>query len=149
MSRPMYETPEDLANEKQICDRLSEVFGCTFKKLPIRYHADFLIVRDGVCKGWLEIKNRNIPSDRYDSFLLDLAKVMRMHELADETGLPAVLAVRWSDGRIGFHTLSGPLGIVYTGRTDRNDSQDMGPCSLIPMDRFIFLDEIEDGTVKI
>ena len=145
MSRPMYETPEDLANEKQICNALTEKFGSEFQKLPIRYHADYLIMKNGTSRGWMEIKQRSIPSYTYSSFLIDLNKVMRMTELSRETSLPSILVVRWSDNRIGFCHINGPFSVVFAGRTDRNDIEDKQPCALIPLSNFIFIDEVDPG----
>lgn len=133
--RPLYESSEDLANEQQVAKFLSEKWGCTFKKLPISYHIDWVVMRDKP-QAFVELKCRKNESKKYPTLLLSLNKWMRGKELSKELGIPFIVAVKWTDG-VFFHTAgSADVSYGFGGRTDREDSQDIEPVVLIPVENF-------------
>lgn len=133
--RPLYESSEDLANEQQVANFLSNKWKCKLKKLPMSYHVDWIVMRDEP-EAILELKCRKNESTRYTTLLLSLNKWMRGKELSKELGIPFIIVVRWTDG-LFFHTVgSATVKHGFGGRTDREDSQDVEPVVLIPVDTF-------------
>lgn len=138
--RPMYETPEDLKNEKDVANYLSGLYGCDFVKLKISYGLDFAIVKNSLMVATAEIKCRNYTSaqiDNWGGLMLSATKAHRAHEWFLVHRIPFLLIAKLKDGifvaNIGDW---GAYRIEMTGRTDRNDWQDIEPCCIIPMNNF-------------
>lgn len=136
MARQMYETPHDRENEANLISALGPRMRCQFKKLPIKYGLDYIVIKEENPVGFVEFKFRTIPMGKYDTYMISLHKVMMARELMEVTGLPAYLIVQWTDavGRIRFPTRVQELG--YNGRRDRNDSDDVEPVALLPIKDF-------------
>lgn len=134
--RPIYESPEDLRNEKDVVEKLTQIWGMVFHKLPMSYHVDWLMVKDGKPRGFAELKCRNCGRRKYPTLMLSLAKWMRGKELAQELNTSFIIIVRWSDG-IFFHKAgTQPISYGFGGRNDRDDEQDMEPVVYINTDHF-------------
>jgi hypothetical protein len=137
MNRPMYESQNDLSNEKDVANYLADKWSCVFKKLPISYNVDWLLINNSETpKAFAELKCRNNESIKYPTLLLSLSKWMKGKELGKELNIPFIVIVRWTDG-VYFH-IAGKHEVTYGfgGRRDRNDAQDVEPIVLIPTDTF-------------
>lgn len=134
----VFETQGDLDNEQQVVERLKEKWGGDYIKLDRRYHVDFMISVGGFAVCWLEIKCYKYPVDKYPNVILELDKAMNMSRLSMETGLPSILAVRFSCGKIFFIRMERPFAVRYTGTNDRYNMSG-SPCANIPLEGFTVL----------
>jgi hypothetical protein len=135
MSRPLYESDQDLSNEKAVIETVSEIWNCSFAKLPIRYHLDYVATHNAEVLGFCEIKVRNYTMDAITDmggYLLSYGKWCSAKTLCDASGLPFVLIVKTMDDIwwASFHKFLAK-NLVIRGRKDRGDWQDMEPCVLI------------------
>lgn len=131
----IFETQNDLDNEKAVCVHLTQVWGFNFFKLDRRYQADFLAVnKTGEAKAWVEIKCRKIARQTYPDIILELDKCMAMTGLANATELPAIFVARWTDA-LGWIRIQPPFTISYTGANDRYGLGG-SPCVMLPVDQF-------------
>jgi len=138
---PIYETKDDLLNEKSVIDFISGIRPYTFRKLPQRYALDYALIQDGDVVGWAEIKCRSCASTDYADAMVSFFKVKAALELSRVSGLPAHLIVRWTDmtGVINFYS---DHQVRTGGRSDRGDTQDIDVCAYYPIAGFQKLDPI-------
>ena len=140
MGRPLYETGSDLDRETSVVQVLEKAWNCTMSKLPIRYHLDFVIQRNGKAVAFCEVKTRNYTMAQIDSFggyLMSIGKWSSAESLSRASGLPFVLVVKATDGlyHATFRDFK-PDDVLVRGRTDRGDWQDIEPCVLLNTNRF-------------
>ena len=69
--RPVYETSQDIANEKIVADALHNI-GVEVYKLPVQYRLDWLLRRDGQPIGFAEVKARKCDLNTYPSVMISL-----------------------------------------------------------------------------
>ena len=134
--RPTYETTEHLSAEKQLADFLQQKFNCTFKKLPVKYNLDYAMERDGVIKGFIELKCRTVPSTKYGTLMMTLHKLMAAEQITRTSGLPCYLGIQWTDQVKWIEIKHGIYEYAFFGRKDRNDPYDAEPMALIPINKF-------------
>lgn len=135
----IFETEQDLNNERDVTAVLSRHFGFEFQKLDRRYQVDFLGTLDGDPKIWVEVKCRNIASTKYNSVILELDKCLTAWGLSQNTGLPALLVVRWTDA-IGWIRIVPPFKTTYVVGQKANDRYGVGsPCALFMVKHFNFI----------
>jgi len=134
--RPIYESENDLRNERQIIGGLNRLWHTQATKLPRTYGLDYTLTRGGRVTAFVEIKCRTIPSWTYETYMISLAKVLRAKGLGNSVGVPALLVVRWNDvvGYIDLRPIA--LDVQVGGRTDRGDAQDIEPVCMIPIKDF-------------
>jgi hypothetical protein len=145
MSRPIYESKQDLDREKQLSTILSEAWSCSFVKMPIKYHLDYAMLRDEKIVGFCEMKSPNYSlADfrRFGGFFISLDKFMSSNKLNGTTMLPCFIVLNALDGvwYASFHDAK-LTAIKMKGRKDRNDWQDMEPCVVLDTDQFKLLGE--------
>ena len=138
--RPLYETTADLEGEVSVAKTLAPLWNCEFVKLPLRYHLDFVVTRNGRAIAYAELKTRNYSMadiDKMGGYLMSIGKWSAAKQLCDASLLPFVLIVKTLDGlyRSSF-TEFIPDDVLVRGRTDRNDWQDIEPCVLLNTKRF-------------
>ena len=140
--RPLYESSQDIVSESKVLILIEKAWRCRGVKLPLKAQLDYLLLRHDRGVAWAEIKVRTNPRGRYPTYMISLSKVMAARELAGASNLPSVLIVQWTDslGYIRMDTLEN-FHIAIGGRTDRNDTQDIEPVVLIPIDDFRGLNE--------
>jgi len=150
MTRPTYETKEDLSREGDISSFLEKRWGCKMLKMPIRYHLDYVVQRDGKAIGFCEIKTRNYTMKSIGNmggYLLSIGKWSSAKQLVDCSGLPFMLVVCTLDGLwLAKFTEFVPKDIQVKGRTDRNDWQDIEPCVLVDTLLFKKISSPEENT---
>lgn len=143
----IFETQNDLDNEKAVCEHLTRVWGFNFYKLDRRYQADFLAVdKTGKARAWVEIKCRNITRQKYPDIILELDKCLAMKALSEATELPAIFVARWTDA-LGWIKLQPPFDVSYTGANDRYGLGG-SPCTMLPVNQFTLVEMENDRTGK-
>jgi len=96
--RKMYETPEDLKNERIVADKWEERYNCTCHKLPFSYHADFVCMRDSKIVGFIEVKRRELLWGTHQTFMISELKRMNCIKLGEHFGVPSLLVFKYIDG---------------------------------------------------
>lgn len=137
MSRPQYETQDDLKNEEEAIRRLEAVSGRKSFKLPRGYRIDFAMCDGEEITSWIEVECIENPFKQYPTLAIGITKLMAGLAFEQKTGLPFFLVVHWPDflGYIRIKSLS-EFKILKGGRTDRNDSADVEPMVHIPIQMF-------------
>lgn len=135
--RPMYENDENRADEEATAKQVSEKWGCEYHKLPISYRIDYALIRHGIVMAFAEVKSRkNHTPDRYDDYLLSLAKYNALCEISRNVGTKSLLVIKWKD-RVTFTTVPCEgIRVKMGGRDDRGDDADIEPMVYIPMSNF-------------
>jgi len=134
--RPIYETANDLRNERDVIEVLNKLWGTEAHKLPRAYSMDYLLTRDRQAVSFVEIKCRQVPSWQYDTLMISMAKVLKGRAITRETGIPSLLVVKWND-TVGYVYMSEiDMDIQVGGRRDRGDAQDIEPVCMIPVKDF-------------
>ena len=93
--------------------------------------------------AWFEIKSRTVPHDKYPTYMISLAKVEAGLERTANTGIPAYLAVKFTDGiylwkfGYGFEVSFG--GRWVPRQTLGKHENDREPVALIPRSDFMKL----------
>lgn len=142
--RPTYETAAHRAGEAAVAAKLAEAWGVEVAPLKPFYGIDRAIFADGKMRGVLEIKCRTYPSAQlaqWGGLILSAHKVMAASQWHAVQRMTFVLGLGLPDGVFAMAiTPEDPwpvFEVMLAGRTDRGDSQDVEPCCLIPMDRFV------------
>lgn len=138
MNRPMYETKEDLANERRIQATIEKRYGCLLRKMPIKLQLDFMAWKDGKAVGFVEARQRKTPMMKYPTYMISLHKVLMAQQLTATTNLPCYLAVQFSD-KLAMCKLppDDPNNYVDFGGSDRRDDpQDYEPMLYFDMSNF-------------
>ena len=126
--RPWNETNDDLDAESEVANILSEHSGESdgWFKLPISYHFDICFTNNERATSFVEIKCRNVPSDRYDTVYISLIKIMAGLQLQQATGLKAYFVWQWSDNVITIQNVREPDFVEINGNT-RGQNGDIEP----------------------
>ena len=92
----------------------------------------------GKLKGFVELKKRLFKSTKYNDSLINLNKWMKAKELRDCTGLPTILAVRYTDRDMYCNLTDNTTYFVKWGaRTKQTrDWQDVQPACHIVIEEF-------------
>ncbi len=134
--RPVYETENDLRNERDVVESLSNLWCTKSHKMPRAYSLDYLLTRERKAVAFVEIKCRQVPSWQYDTLMISMAKILKGRAITRETELPSLLVVKWND-MVGYVYMSEiDMDIQVGGRTDRGDAQDIEPVCMIPIENF-------------
>ena len=138
--RPLYETQAHLSVEQKIADRLRLRANCSMIKLPIRYHLDYAVERDKRIIGFAEIKTTKYQVEThigYGGFKMSFAKWCHAEQMSRLSKLPFILLVGFPDAVRYIQTKEFDHdGLVWWGRADRADSQDMEPAIILDLSRF-------------
>lgn len=124
--RPRYETASDLVEEEDIVSLLCEMFGKTYRKLPVSYGLDFALMSGDRISSFIECKSRRNAFDKYPTIMVSGLKIMKARELSAAFGVNCLFVIRWTD-KLGYVDLCSPDWLGWGGRTDRNDPADMEP----------------------
>lgn len=138
MARPLYESNEDLKNEKIIAETISNVFGMKLKKLHKKFAIDFMAfdLNGDNAVAVIEVKRRKNNHNKYSSVILSLTKFNRGIEFYQANDLAFIFVVQFDDGIFVYeYSPNDLLMIVFGGRTDRNDEQDFEPVVQIPINK--------------
>lgn len=134
--RPVYENSATKSKELAFAEFLSWQWSCDCIKLSLKYQLDFACMRDGKVVSWLELKCRNNHFWKYPTYMVSLDKWLKAIQLSEITGIPAFLAVRFTDAD-GYMRMGRGVGTIgYGGRSDRGDAMDLEPMVFISMEQF-------------
>jgi hypothetical protein len=138
--RPLYETKEHLTVEQKIADRLTQRVKCEVLKLPIRYHLDYALQRDAQIIAFAEIKTTKYELSvhkSYGGFKMSFAKWIAAEQMCRLGRVSFILLVGFPEGIRYLRTNTFEHeGLVWWGRKDRSDAQDMEPAVILSIDRF-------------
>ena len=123
--RPKYETDKDVANEKDVADKIAAARGYMMVKLPPMSKMDYAAFSTEGIKAFIEIKRRNVVKAKYDEMMIGLEKVMWARQAKEMFGISCFFFVQWEDA-LGYISLNADCEIDIGGRSDRNDPLDMG-----------------------
>ena len=124
--------------EKDFKEDIQRKWNCQLKKLAIDYSFDYVILKQGEIKGFLEIKKRNLHSKDYNDSMINLNKWMKAKQLRDSTKLPTILACRYTDKDIYCKLTDDTKYKLRWGARTKNtrDWQDIQPAVHILMSEF-------------
>ena len=124
--------------EKEFKKTIEQKWNCRLKKLAIDYRFDYVVLKEGKIKAFLEIKKRNLTTDKYDDSMINLNKWMKAKQLRDSTKLPTILACRYIDKDIYCMLTDNTKHELRWGARTKNtrDWQDVQPAVHIMMTEF-------------
>jgi hypothetical protein len=140
--RPIYETERDLSRERGIADGLECLWDVKLHKLPISYQLDFIMLKNGTARGFVEMKGKHSISfekvQEYKGYLINLNKLERASSLMRTTGLEFRIVVEGNGSVWAARYIKPPEinCVLFTGRTDRGDWQDVEPAVRLPVEDF-------------
>lgn len=138
--RIFYETADDLKNEQSISNILSLEFDMILKKMHPKMAIDFMAFDslDIRAMAVFEVKRRQVNHNKYQSVILSLAKFNKGIEFYKNNDLSFIFAVEFNDGIFTYeYSPDDFFMIVFGGRKDRDDHQDIEPVVHIPLHRMI------------
>ena len=135
---PFFETSQNRRDEQEIASTLEKAWHVRLAKLPDRYYQ---IDRAALWKdrilAWVEIKCRSVKRKTYPTYMIDYKKWVAGVNLHDETGLPFLLAIRFTDGIwVYSYDPKTHAKLRWGGRTDRGVSYDVKPMIHLPLWEF-------------
>ena len=136
--RIFYESDEDLRNEKSIADHVASAYDMILKKMHMKMAIDYMAFdsMDTNALAVIEVKRRKISSKKYKTVILSLAKFNKGIEFYNSNDLSFIFAVEFNDGIFSYeYSPEDNFMIVFGGRKDRGDSQDIEPVIHIPIKR--------------
>ena len=136
MTRPYYETQDDLNNEKQIAKVIESAYKCELYKMPIKLSLDFMAMRNGKAVAFIEARNRNNEMTRYDTYMISMYKLMMASNLTQATKLPCFLVVQFTDKLAMTEFPPKDFHVSVGGLTSRGDPQDIEPMAHFNLDNF-------------
>lgn len=138
MSRPVYESEQDLFRERQLAVKAERAWHCKMVKQHKFNQFDYAAARDGRVVAFIEMKVRSTPFLKYPTSIIFVSKLQAAQSMHMATGLPCILLVQWSDCA-GFVDMLKQYPVKIGGRTDRNDLADIGVVAEIPTGDFTIL----------
>jgi len=140
MNRPVYETQQDRANERDVALALERAWRCDMRQLPRMYPCDLVAYRGSEAKALIEVKRRKIKMGQYPTLHIGLGKIASLTSLR-ATGLPVILVAALDDAILS-HRINPPYPVVHGGRTDRGDSADQEPVCEIDFNEFTVVSHV-------
>lgn len=134
--RPRYERPGDLKNERAVAEVLESRYGFTATKVHEYSGYDFdFRGADGSLKLRAEMKCRNIPMGKHNTYIVSKMKYEKLVKLAESDGITTALVVRWTDA-IGVIPVPFAHKVIMGGRYDRGDDMDWEEMVEFPIKNF-------------
>ena len=128
-----HETSADLKNEDAVAQLMMQKWNCHAMKLPKHYRIDFALTRGGAIKAYAEVKCRSITMQSSKVLILGLAKACHLKMFANESNVPGLFVVRYTDGVYYLDISKQQFPIHYGGQmTRQRDNRDMEPVCQIP-----------------
>ena len=116
----IFENEEDLKAELEIAERFAATKDAELSKLSWK-ELDFIVHKDGIGLCFIEVKNYNIPHDKYEFQVISLNKIKKMTVF--DGFMPAYLVVKYSDDVIMYSHVKNLKGeIKHGGRDEREGS---------------------------
>lgn len=137
MSRPLYETREDLQRETAVVRELCKAWKCSSRKFGQAYTLDYELLRDEKVVALCEIKCRFVESNHYKTYMISVNKLTEARRISENRGLPAFVVVHYLDDIKFFNINEEPDYIAEGGRTDRDDPMDIEKVAHFNCDRLV------------
>lgn len=144
LHRPIYERQGDREAERTVADAIRRSWRCSLEPTPTLAPVDFLARRDGKLVGLIEVKVRKNKIGAYQTYMIAASKLTTMLQLENMMGVPAILAVGWSDA-IGWASPRSVADLTVGGRSDRNDRRDQELVAHIPTEKFRLIEAVRQG----
>ena len=126
-------------NEDRIISYICRAWDCEAKKIPMHYVLDFAMLRKGKIVGFVEVKKRFNPVNKYPTSIIPFNKIIKANELY-ALGYQSIFLVEWDDS-IGWVDLQQePIKVTVEGRTDRGRPDDIQPMAHYSIEQFTFMD---------
>lgn len=138
MNRPVYESEQDLFNERQLAVKAERAWRCEMVKQSKFNQFDYAAVRDGRVVAFVEMRVRSTPLRKYPTMILSANKLQAAQAMHMATGLPCLFLVQWTDVA-GFVSMLNQYPVIMGGRTDRGDPADIEALATIPTEDFVLL----------
>ena len=124
--------------EKEFKESIENKWNCQLKKLAIDYRFDYVVLKQGNIKAFLEIKKRNLRTTDYADSMINLNKWTKAKQLRDSTKLPTILACRYIDKDIYCNLTDDTNYDLRWGARTKNtrDWQDIQPAVHIDISQF-------------
>ena len=128
--RTQYETPQDKENERQVARWLEGRWSMRLWKLPKSYGVDCAAFIGTRFQSLVEIKCRQNPKFKYDTYFISLDKIRIGLNWSYLTGKPFFLVVKWTDTEPQIikpddYMTSPKFKITPGGRVDTKDDEDV------------------------
>lgn len=120
----IYENAEDRLNQDISVRRLCEAWRCDIVQTHTLAGADFLIVRQGVCKAVAEFKRRQCAQHQYPTLTIDESKIDKLVLAGKILHVPSLVIIQWNDV-LGYARLVSVEGL-QRGRQTRKHVRDAG-----------------------
>lgn len=134
-----YETPEHQTAERAVADELAAHFGIELRKHGDFNRSDYCAIDRKSVTRIIEIKCREYTMERLESlggYFISLGKYTHCVCLSRVGRIGFAIAVRTTDG-LWLHEADGQHdGVVWGGRTDRGDPNDVEPVVVLRRARF-------------
>lgn len=139
--RPLYETTTDRANQEEVAQMLSAAWGLTLHRTPKQYPFDYVVCGDRSSVP-VEIKCRT--ETRFGGpkfFIISASKFLHARQWYDTFGGRARFVFRFSDGEVASFRYDPSVNypLLFSGRRDRGDAQDLEPVVAVLPDQFAFI----------
>lgn len=158
MTRPRYETPQDLVNERKAVDvLLRRMFAVTAEKIeePKQYPIDFRLWSGPLLVGYAEVKRRPKPwsyfvgleNNGHGGPMVAEHKITTARADAEPASVPYYLLFSAGDGVYAMRVepeewRHREWQVEMKGRTDRNDPADIEPCVVLSCAQFVRIGEV-------
>ena len=135
MSRPRYESPEDVTNEFSAIGKFAALFpGATVTRLSDEGRGFAMLYKGTEAKLVVDVKTRTNSVYKYPTFMISKSKYDALRAYAAR-GITAGLLVQWVD-MLGFALVPVEHTTSRGGRYDRGDIKDIEEVVLIPVSKF-------------
>ena len=137
VARPLYEKKEHLEHEQKTAKKIATTYGLRLRKMHMKHGIDFMAFdKSGRAVAVFEVKRRHLKHDDRSHVILSLTKYNRGLEFDRVNDLNFNFVVDFDDGLFVYeHKHGDSFKIIFGGRTDRGDSQDLEPVVQIPISR--------------
>jgi len=132
--RPNYETQDDVEAQDRVLTELALAWKCEWVPLPKFYETDAALMRGRKVVAFVEVKCRHVNRDEYPTLILSVHKWLYLRALGERLRCGSILVVSYVDGTYWLDVGKSEVPpIVFGGRADRGDGQDVEPCADIPI----------------
>ncbi len=132
----IFETKEDIQNEREVIKEFCKKFECDFFKLP-KFDIDFLIHRNDKVVAFAEIKCKKNNFKSYSKEFIGLHKYFSLKKYSEI--YPTFLIIRFFDGIYYINLKQIPTdNIKYGGRKIEREDATNDKEWLVNFDRILF-----------
>lgn len=139
-TRPSFVTPEMIAGERDVVESIVNRTGDRMVLLPFKYGVSYLEMNGESPISVVEIKIRDIESDKYPDYSISIHKCIAALTMADALGVPFELYVKYSNGKTGRKRIQWDhLRTIRVPEKSNNERGDIEPLVKFATDSFQWL----------